>query len=94
MVRTEYKGDAGSAFRCAQHFGNIRVRMVAYKAGYFADHWCSKSHVLFCHGGKLHTELADGQTFKLTLGTSDQAADNAESHRSSTEMGAKLFIVD
>jgi hypothetical protein len=40
------------------------------------------------------TELADGRTFTLKPGMSYQVADNAEPHRSSTEAGAKLFIVD
>jgi len=30
----------------------------------------------------------------LTPGVSYQVADHAEAHRSSTEIGAKLFIVD
>ena len=42
----------------------------------------------------MHTELADGRSFTLTPGTSYQVADGAEPHRSSTERGAKLFIVD
>ena len=94
VTRTEHKGDAGLAFWRTRHFGNIRVRMVEYTAGYVADHWCSKGHILFCLEGELHTELADGRTFKLTPGMSYQVADNAEPHRSSTEIGAKLFIVD
>ena len=42
----------------------------------------------------LHTELEDGRTFILTAGMSYQVADGAEPHRSFTEVGAKLFIVD
>ena len=77
-----------------QQFGTIRVRMVEYSAGYFANHWCEKGHILLCLEGELHTELADGREFTLTQGTSYQVADNAEPHRSHTETGAKLFIVD
>jgi hypothetical protein len=44
--------------------------------------------------GSLDTELADGRTFSLTPGISYQVADQAEAHRSSTRIGAKLFIVD
>jgi len=68
--------------------------MVDYSPGYRADHWCSKGHILLCLEGELHTELQDGQTFVLTAGTSYQVADDAESHRSFTATGAKLFIVD
>jgi hypothetical protein len=42
----------------------------------------------------LDTELDDGKTFTLTPGMSYQVADNAEAHRSSTAIGAKLFVVD
>lgn len=68
--------------------------MVEYSAGYLADHWCRKGHILLCLEGQLDTELEDGRTFKLTPGMSYQVADNAEPHRSSTAVGAKLFIVD
>jgi hypothetical protein len=68
--------------------------MVEYSAGYLADHWCEKGHILLCLAGRLDTELADGRTFVLTPGTSYQVADAAEPHRSSTDEGATLFIVD
>jgi hypothetical protein len=94
VERTEHKGEVGIAYWQTRNFGDIRVRMVEYTAGYLADHWCSKGHVLLCLEGQLHTQLKDGQEFTLTPGMSYQAADDAEAHRSSTETGAKLFIVD
>ncbi|MEO6986958.1 MAG: DHCW motif cupin fold protein [Paralcaligenes sp.] len=94
VEQTEHKGDTGMAYWRTRLFGDIRVRMVEYSAGYLADHWCSKGHILFCVEGELHTELADGRTFVLTPGMSYQVADNAEAHRSSTQLGARLFIVD
>ena len=94
ITPTEHKGETGIALWHTQQFDTIRVRMVEYSAGYMADHWCSKGHILFCMEGELHTELADGRTFTLTTGTSYQVADNAEAHRSYTSSGAKLFIVD
>ena len=63
-------------------------------AGYRANHWCRKGHILFCVAGELETELADGRLFRLTPGMSYQVADNAEPHRSRTVVGATLFIVD
>jgi quercetin dioxygenase-like cupin family protein len=90
----EHTGTTGTAFWRTQYFGEIRVRMVEYTPGYLADHWCEKGHILLCLEGRLETELADGRTFTLTPGVSYQVADNAEAHRSSTEIGAKLFIVD
>ncbi|AHM73482.1 DHCW motif cupin fold protein [Yersinia hibernica] len=92
--KTEHIGDQGIAYWRTQNFGNIRVRMVEYSAGYIADHWCSKGHILLCIDGELSTELADGRIFILKAGMSYQVADHAEAHRSSTISGAKLFIVD
>jgi hypothetical protein len=91
---TEHKGERGTAFWRTQQFGPIRVRSVEYTPGYLADHWCLKGHILLCTAGELHTELQDGRTFTLRPGMSYQVADNAEAHRSSTAVGAKLFIVD
>lgn len=91
-------GMRGVAFWRTRHFGpagnQVRVRMVEYTAGYLADHWCEKGHVLLCLDGRLDTELADGRRFTLTPGMSYQVADCAEPHRSSTALGARLFIVD
>jgi len=94
IERTEHKGESGLAIWQTRQFGEMRVRMVEYTPGYLADHWCEKGHILLCLEGELHTELKDGRTFVLTPGMSYQVADHAEPHRSSTAVGAKLFIVD
>lgn len=94
IAQTEHKGERGTAYWRSQNFGAIRVRMVEYSPGYLADHWCSKGHILLCLDGELHTELEDGRTFTLRAGMSYQVADNAEAHRSYTDSGAKLFVVD
>jgi hypothetical protein len=94
VERTEHPGERGLAIWRTQHFDQIRVRMVEYTPGYLGDHWCVKGHVLLCLAGELHTELADSRRFVLTPGMSYQVADNAEPHRSFTEVGATLFIVD
>ena len=91
---TEHKGERGLARWRTRQFGAVRVRMVEYTAGYLADHWCTKGHILLCLEGRLDTELADGRTFVLEPGMSYQVADEAEPHRSSTTLGARLFIVD
>ena len=91
---TEHTGITGKALWRTQHFGDIRVRMVEYSPGYLADHWCEKGHILLVLEGRLETELVDGRKFTLTPGTSYQVADHAEAHRSFTDIGAKLFIVD
>ncbi len=63
-------------------------------AGYEADHWCEKGHILLCLEGELLTELRDGRTVRLAPGMSYEVADGAEPHRSTSPLGAKLFIVD
>src|SRR5678815_4134021 len=94
VTPTERRGDSGLAYWRTVQCGVIRVRMVEYTPGYLADHWCSKGHILLCLEGELQCELKDGRKFTLTPGTSYQVADNDEPHRSYTELGAKIFIVD
>lgn len=94
IERTEHPGESGVAYWQTQNFDEIRVRLVEYSPGYLADHWCSKGHILFCLEGRLDTELQDGRVVTLTPGMSYQVADEAEPHRSTTAVGAKLFIVD
>ena len=89
-----HAGENGTAYWRTREFGAIRVRMVEYSAGYRADHWCEKGHILLCLEGELHTELRDGRRFVLKPGMSYQVADRADAHRSFTPAGAKLFIVD
>lgn len=91
---TQHKGESGVATWRTRQFGEIRVRMVEYSAGYLADHWCTKGHILLCLDGQLETELKDGRVFTLRPGMSYQVADDAEPHRSRTHAGATLFIVD
>ncbi|MCB2409823.1 DHCW motif cupin fold protein [Hymenobacter lucidus] len=91
---TEHPGETGVAHWRTLQLGSLRVRMVEYSAGYKADHWCQKGHLLFVTEGELLTELTDGQTFRMTSGMSYEVSDELSSHRSSTEHGAKLIIVD
>ncbi|HVO73818.1 MAG TPA: DHCW motif cupin fold protein, partial [Ignavibacteriaceae bacterium] len=74
--------------------GNIRVRIVEYSPGYYADHWCEKGHVIYVLDGEFTSELQDGRKFILSKGMSYIVADNTAPHRSYTEKGVKLFIVD
>jgi quercetin dioxygenase-like cupin family protein len=90
----EHKGETGTAFWRTRECNNIRVRMVDYSPGYEADHWCSKGHILLCLEGELKTQTKDGIEHILKPGMSYQVADNDLPHRSSTKIGAKLFIVD
>jgi quercetin dioxygenase-like cupin family protein len=94
VERSTHAGQKGLAHWRTRHFGDVRVRMLEYSAGYLADHWCSKGHFLLCLEGELETELADGRRFTLRPGMSYHVADAAEPHRSSTHLGAKLYVID
>lgn len=94
VAETRHPGETGTAIWRTQEFGDVRVRIVECTPGYLADHWCVKGHILYCLEGELRTELRDGRHFTLTPGLSYQVADNEEPHRSSTHVGARLFIVD
>ena len=89
-----HEGATGFALWRVQHVGNVRVRMVEYSANYLADHWCKKGHIILCVKGEMITELEDGREFILTAGLSYQVGDGAEAHRTRSEKGVTLFIVD
>jgi hypothetical protein len=95
LERTEHPGETGMAYWQTLNIGDLRVRMVEYSPGYLADHWCDRGHILLVISGELVSELKDGRTFTLTAGMSYQVSDFGDAaHRSSTQSGAKLFIVD
>ena len=91
---TLHPGASGHARWRTRQFGEVRVRMLEYSAGYVADHWCSKGHFLLCLEGELDTELADGRHITLKPGMSYHVADGAEPHRSMSRTGAKLYVID
>jgi hypothetical protein len=95
LTPTQHLGETGLALWRTVELGNVRIRQVQYSAGYFADHWCDRGHILFVLEGELTTELKDGRKFHLTQGMSYHVSDFGDAaHRSSTAAGAKLFIVD
>ncbi len=95
IVPTEHAGTTGVARWRTLEVGALRVRLVEYGAGYLADHWCDRGHVLFVLDGELETELRDGRRFTLRPGQSYVVSDFGDAaHRSSTRDGAHLFIVD
>ena len=94
VTETQHPGESGTAFWRTLEVGNVRVRMVRYSAGYLADHWCDRGHVILVLDGELTTDLKDGSSHVLKPGMSYQVATNAAPHRSRTAIGASLFIVD
>jgi hypothetical protein len=92
---THHPGETGDAVWRTLSIGDLRVRLVEYSPGYLANHWCDRGHVLYVVAGELDTELRDGRTFTLTAGMSYQVSDHGDAaHRSSTKVGATLFVVD
>jgi hypothetical protein len=74
--------------------GDLRVRIVEYTAGYLADHWCRKGHIVHCLEGSFVSELQNGESFTLATGMSYIVSDELSSHRSISEKGVKLLIID
>jgi hypothetical protein len=95
IPETRHSGESGLALWKTVQFGTIRVRMVTYSPNYKADHWCSKGHIIHCLLGEMITQLKDGRKDLLKSGmtyiTSD---DEINPHRSSSEKGCQLLIID
>ncbi len=94
IEKVEYKGETGTATWQTLQFGDLRIRIVEYLPGYLADHWCEKGHFVHVLEGDFTTELKTGEKTKLHKGESFVVSDNLSSHRSQTENGVKLLIVD
>ncbi|MFH1152870.1 MAG: DHCW motif cupin fold protein [Pseudomonadota bacterium] len=94
IPKTEHKGETGTAYWQTVQFEGIRIRIVEYSQGYLADHWCEKGHIVYCLEGDVVNELKDGTKSVLTRGTSYVVSDELSSHRSATQNGVRLLIVD
>lgn len=94
IERVEYKGDTGVAFWQTIQLGGLRIRLVEYSPGYLADHWCEKGHIVHCLEGEFITELSTGEKTSLAKGGTYVVSDDLSSHRSFSENGVKLLIVD
>ncbi len=94
IPKTEYKGETGTSSWQVIQLPNLRIRVVEYSAGYSADHWCSKGHIVHCLEGEFVNELQTGEKNVMRKGMTYVVSDDASSHRSSSENGAKLFVVD
>jgi hypothetical protein len=66
---------------------------VEYSEGCAADHWCQKSHVVYCLEGEVVNEQENGPDSVLTPGMSYVVSDELSSHRSVTKKGVKLLII-
>ncbi len=87
-------GEKGFALSRTVEESGLRVRMLEYSAGYLADHWYRKGHLVHCLKGSFITEMEDGTKYRLEEGTSYLVSDELSSHRSHSEHGTTLLIVD
>ena len=94
IPKIEHPGESGTAFWQTVEFSGLRVRIVEYSKGYLADHWCQKGHIVHCLEGEFVSELQSGERFILTKGMTYVVTDDLSSHRSSTEHGVKVMIID
>jgi hypothetical protein len=94
VPKVEYKGETGSAFWQTVQYPGLRVRIVEYTKGYLADHWCQKGHIVHCLEGEFVSELQDGRMFHSKKGDTYVVSDVLSSHRSISENGVKLLIID
>ncbi len=94
IPKTEHTGETGVAYWQTIQFQGLRIRIVEYSKGYLADHWCEKGHIVHCLEGDVVNELKDGTKSILTKGISYVVSDELSSHRSATENGVKLMIID
>lgn len=91
---TSHAGETGVAYWQTLSFQGLRIRKVEYAPGYLADHWCRLGHIIYCLEGAFTTELATGEKFQLKEGMMYIVSDDMSSHRSHTDCGVKLLIVD
>jgi len=94
IPKIEYKGENGYALWQTIHFSGLRVRMVEYSKGYFADHWCKKGHIVHCLEGEFMSELQNGEKITHKKGMTYVVSDDLSSHRSNTTTGVKVLIID
>ncbi len=94
IEKTVHKGESGTAYWQTVQFPGLRIRLVEYSKGYLADHWCQKGHIVHCLEGEFVSELNTGERVKLEKGGTYVVSDELSSHRSVTENGVKLLIVD
>jgi quercetin dioxygenase-like cupin family protein len=94
IEKTIHHGETGTAFWQTLQLPGLRIRMVEYAAGYLADHWCNKGHIVHCLEGEFISEFETGEAFALTKGMTYIVSEELSSHRSVTKTGAKLLIID
>jgi hypothetical protein len=94
IEKTIHSGETGKAWWQTVQLPGLRIRIVEYSAGYLADHWCRKGHIVHCIEGEFTSELIDGNHTHMATGMTYVVTDELSSHRSVTKKGVKLLIID
>ena len=94
VEKTLHPGTSGMAEWRTLQFPGLRIRLVTYSAGYLADHWCRKGHIVHCLSGEVVTEQETGEHYVLREGMTYVVSDNMSSHRSRVEHEVRLLIID
>ncbi|HEY4153934.1 MAG TPA: DHCW motif cupin fold protein [Puia sp.] len=94
IEKVEYKGETGSAFWQTIQLDGLRVRLVEYSSGYLADDWCRKGHIVHCLEGEFISEQRTGERMKFSRNETCIVSDERSEHRSISQNGVKLLIID
>jgi len=94
ISKAEKNGKSGNVAQQVAEYPGLKIRVVEYSSGYMADHWCQKGHIVHCLEGNFESEMESGEKFQLSKGMTYIVSDDMSSHRSNTESGTKLLIID
>jgi hypothetical protein len=94
IPKTTQSGETGSVVAQTVQYPGIRIRLVEYSAGYQANHWCEKGHIVHCLEGVLTSELKNGSASVLREGMTYLVTDGQSRHRSKTIQKVRLLIID
>lgn len=94
ISKEEHAGETGTSFWQTLQYDGLRIRIVEYHAGYLADHWCKKGHIVHCLSGEVINEHENGAQNILKEGMTYIVSDELSSHRSVAKDKVKLLIID
>jgi hypothetical protein len=94
IAKSTHPGQTGSTVWQTLQWPGLRLRIVEYSAGYLADHWCTRGHIVHCLSGECISELHTGDSFTLSTGMTYIVSDEQSTYRSHTATGVKLLIID
>src|SRR5690606_26671843 len=94
LAAAEAAGDTRTSFDKTFDAGAFKCRLVDYKPGYLADHWCGKGHIFLMLSGEAVLVFKTGAAVTLTATQGFCVEDGAEPHRIRSDHGATAYIID